>query len=337
MRPQGRPVRATRWLRAALVWSLVFATACGAHYGYNFPDAAEPRFANPQARTTDRRFDGKIKIVTFNIKFGQRDRVAKAIDYLRTDPVFRDPDILFLQEMSCDAVEALATKLGGNWVYYPAAWHPQGTQWEERASSDSPCPAFRPGVPGGYFGVGIVTPWTIRDDQKILLPQLSPSDDAQKVALAATIDFGAAYHLRAVNVHLQSGLSPVHVADQVQVITRCVFGAQCPAGTRPVPVDYWAIPGPHGAPGNVVLAGDFNTASDAHIQVMTTVLAPQAAKVPLSVSTFWLLGAVAPGSGRLDHVFHGEGLEVRDVQVGTKKVSDHRPVMVSLAVAGKYP
>jgi endonuclease/exonuclease/phosphatase family metal-dependent hydrolase len=183
-----------------------------------------------------------------------------------------------------------------------------------------------------------VTPWTIRDDQKILLPQLSGSDDAQKVALAASIDFGGAYRMRVVNVHLQSGLTPVQVGDQAQVITQCVFEERCPVGTRPVGIDSWADrSGSHGKPGNVVLAGDFNTSGEAHIQVLTSLLTPQADRVPFDTPTFWLLGAVTLSGGRLDHVFHGEGLAAGEPQVGTITVSDHRPVMVEFSVVPKRP
>jgi len=316
---------------AFVVAGLVALPACGWHYGYNFLDPAEPRFAPGQQRPAGQRFQGRVKLVSFNIKFGEPARTARAIQYLQTDPTFGHPDVLLLQEVNCEAVEAIAAGLQANWVYYPAAWHPKGTQWTTSPSAGSPCPPRQP-AKGGYFGVGIVTPWTIADDQKIPLPQVSRSDAAQKVALAATIDFGGAYRLRAINVHLQYGLSPVQMGDQVQVITQCVLGERCPPGARVVPLDSWAHrSGPAGRPGNVIVAGDFNSPGEAHIQVVKTLLAGGAEPVPLPAGTYWLLSAFS-SLGRLDHVFHGVGLRPGEVQVGTRHVSDHRPVMVEFTV-----
>lgn len=318
--------------RAFLLGGILTVPACAWHYGYNFLDPVEPRFAPSRQRPRGERFDGTIKLVSFNIKFGEPDRTRKAIEYLQTDPIFRQPDVLLLQEVNCEAVEAIANALAANWVYYPAAWHPQGTQWTTSPGADSPCPPRRPGVKGGSFGVGIVTPWTLEDDQKIPLPQSSRSDDAQKVALAATVDFGGAFRLRAVDVHLQSGLSPVQLGDQVQVITRCVLDERCPAGARVVPVDAWAHrSAPGNRPGNIVVAGDFNSPGEAHIQVMRTILSGGAEPVPLPAGTYWLLSAFS-SLGRLDHVFHGVDLRPGAVQVGTRKVSDHRPVLVEFTV-----
>ena len=163
------------------------------------------------------------------------------------------------------------------------------------------------------------------------LPELSRSDDAQKIALAATIDFAGAYRIRVVDVHLQSGLTPVQLGDQAQVIARCVFEERCPAGATPVAVETWADEKSDGTPGNVVLAGDFNTGGEAQRQVLEALLAPRQ-DVRLGTPTFWLLGLLAPGRGRLDHVFYGAGLTPGEPHVGTIKISDHRPVMVEFSV-----
>jgi endonuclease/exonuclease/phosphatase family metal-dependent hydrolase len=87
-----------------------------------------------------------LRVVTFNVKEGQRVREAAAALGAHDD--LRDADVVVLQEMNADAVESVARALRMNSVYYPATREPRGPDW----------------------GNAILSPWPIEDARKLLLP-----------------------------------------------------------------------------------------------------------------------------------------------------------------------
>jgi endonuclease/exonuclease/phosphatase family metal-dependent hydrolase len=87
-----------------------------------------------------------LRVVTFNIKEGRR--VGEAASALSGHPDLRTADIVVLQEMNADAVEAMSRALRMNSVYYPATREPGGSEW----------------------GNAVLSPWPITDASKVLLP-----------------------------------------------------------------------------------------------------------------------------------------------------------------------
>lgn len=284
----------------ALTAALVVAGSVGcASYGYNYPDPWGPRcagrFAEPRTAAP-----GPVKIASFNIKFASD--VERALGTLERGGL-DDADVLLLQEMDLPGSERVARALGMDFVYYPAAVHPAS---------------------GRQFGLAILSPWPIRRDRKIPLPSLSGSDDAQKIAVAAEVwvrgvPFGV------VNVHLQSGLSPVQVGDQIQVLTGCVFGSRCRVAGAPLlpDLDYY------------VVGGDFNTRGEAHIEVARDLLAVAGLQqVPGIGRTHKYL---TDSLGRVDHLFVSPTLEVEEsghVKGFFFTGSDHRPIFATVAMTG---
>ena len=171
-----------------------------------------------------------------------------------------------------------------------------------------------------------MSPWPIRDDRKILLPRIDSSDDISKTALSATI-WVKGTPVGVINVHLQSGLSPVEIGDQLQVVLGCVFSELCPQRGAPL------LPKrPY-----YVLAGDLNTSTGAHIEVAEEVLGWRGlVRVPgIGRTMKYLFGA-----GRLDHIFVSRDLEVLSSGHGAGFFgtgSDHRPIWAELGIVGEKP
>jgi endonuclease/exonuclease/phosphatase family metal-dependent hydrolase len=220
--------------RFLLLGALLAGLGCA--HGFNYADPGGPgcalATAEPPATEASR---GAFEVVSFNIKFGKDPEGA-----LRTlqRMAWTDADVYVLQEVDWRSTVVMAKGLaragGMNAVYYPAARHP--------------------GADNRQFGVAIVSPWPIRSDQKILLPRLSPTDRAQKVALGATV-WIEGVPVGVASIHLQSNLSPQEVERQAGTLFDCLVHGECPAGT----------PGPHTQRAGFVLAGDFNTWSEGHV------------------------------------------------------------------------
>ena len=98
--------------------SLACAPGCAA--ALNYDDPAGPVVIVQQL--SSRVATGEIRLVTFNVKFGEH--VDRAADLLTRPGPLRDADVLFLQEMDGPGTEKLARVLGMNSIYVPSAWHP---------------------------------------------------------------------------------------------------------------------------------------------------------------------------------------------------------------------
>ena len=132
-----------------------------------------------------------------------------------------------------------------------------------------------------------------------------------------------------VNVHLQTGLNPVEIGSQLQVVAGCAWGGDnvCPQAGAPMLTEtpYY------------VVAGDLNTTGSAHIEVAQTVLGWRGLRRVSGIgSTVKFLFRF----GRLDHIFVSEPLEVLGSGHGSgffATGSDHRPIWADLRFNGPRP
>lgn len=130
-------------------------------HNYTHPD--KPRYASLNALEEKRRFNGSIKIVTYNIKLSKK--IDKATALLDQHDDLNGADIICLQEMDPAGVKHIANTLKYNYVYYPAILHP-------RSEKD--------------FGNAILSKWPIVSDQKIILPKVG-TGRLQRIAVDAVI------------------------------------------------------------------------------------------------------------------------------------------------------
>lgn len=279
---------------------IAFASSGCASYGLNYLHPDRPRCAGIFRAESPEVTSEELKIVSFNIKFSKEPE--KALRTL-TRAGLDDADVLLLQEMDLPGTITIARGLHYDYVYYPAGIHPAS---------------------GRQFGVAILSPWPIRNDRKILLPHLESSDDLRKIAAVATV-WVQGIPIGVVNAHLQSGLSPQKLGDQLQVIINCIFTEVCLQAESPMLA---------GLP-YYVIAGDFNTRGKPHLEVAQEVLSWSGfEQVPGIEKTH----KYAPGSwGRLDHIFVSKNLEVEDSGVDSKWFgtgSDHRPLWAVLRLSG---
>lgn len=143
-----------------------------------------------------------IRVVTFNIRFSIE--IDKAAELLKSSADLREFDILLLQEMDAPGVERLARALQLNYVYYPSTVHPQ-------AHRD--------------FGTAVLSPWTLDEPRKLLLPHAAFGTRARRAATSATVRRGA-LRIRAVAVHLPApgAVHPENREDQIRVLLEDAAG-----------------------------------------------------------------------------------------------------------------
>ena len=91
---------------------------------------------------------GFVKIVTYNIKLGEKIKVAS--QELNKRLALKDTDILLLQEMDPIGMEKIAKSFGFNFVYYPTVRHSKNNK---------------------DFGNAILSKWAITDHKKVILPR----------------------------------------------------------------------------------------------------------------------------------------------------------------------
>jgi endonuclease/exonuclease/phosphatase family metal-dependent hydrolase len=145
----------------------------------NYTSVEGPRFDTrhgiPEARLAT-----TVRVVTFNIKFGEK--IDSAIDALAGSPRLRDLDILTLQEMDAEGVARIAEALSLNSVYFPSAVHPKS---------------------GRDFGNAVLSPWPIDGGRKVRLPYESRGQGLQRSATAATVLVGGR-RVEAYSVHIET-------------------------------------------------------------------------------------------------------------------------------------
>lgn len=147
---------------AGLLETMLLLTGCQSMTNYEQSDG--PFFSGDFAPETPV-FNGAVKIVTWNIKYG--DEVETAIRELTETPELADADVLLLQEMHAPGVETMAEQLGYNYVYYPASVHTRH---------------------GKDFGNAVLSKWPIVSSEKLLLPNANPRTGQRRIAVMGTLD-----------------------------------------------------------------------------------------------------------------------------------------------------
>lgn len=206
-------LQASRYI-AALVAA---AAVSGCATARNYDDPLGPLYLGPQTAIT--RSASDLRVVSFNTKFAEH--LDRAATLLTAKGPLRDADVLVLQEMDLPGTTWMASQLGMNYVYIPAVVHP---------------------VSKHDFGVAILSPWTLTDPQKILLPHPHRFRKMRRVAAAATVSTPSGA-VRVFSVHLETpfGASGGSRRDQARTVADEAAA--------------WAGP--------VVIAGDFNGATGA--------------------------------------------------------------------------
>lgn len=144
----------------------------------NYEDPLGPKFEGQYAAEPPD-FDGKLVIVTYNIKEGEQ--VDRASEALKSIEALSAADIILLQEMDESGVDLIAGALDVNYVYYPAF-----------VSRD-----------GRNVGNAILARWPLQESRKILLPGVNPLSGQRRIAVTATVDL-AGHDLRIYSVHTET-------------------------------------------------------------------------------------------------------------------------------------
>jgi len=169
-------VKPLRRQAAGLLVLALFATGACSN-ALNYADPAGPRY---EGRFAGADADPALRIVTFNIKFSRE--IDRAIELFQKNHDLQNPDIIALQEMNNAGVDRIARALGMSYVYYPAAFHPQGS---------------------GDFGNALLVKGTIESDHKLILPHTSRIRHMLREAVVADVVVDG-IRLRAYSVHLET-------------------------------------------------------------------------------------------------------------------------------------
>ena len=187
-------MRASRH-RIAGPLAVALLAAAGCSNALNYADPSGPRYVGHFAGIDA---DPALRIVTFNIKFSRE--IDRAIELFQKNHDLQNPDIIALQEMNNAGVDRIARALGMSYVYYPAAFHPQGS---------------------GDFGNALLVKGTIESDHKLILPHTSRLRHMMREAVAADVMVDG-IRLRAYSVHLETPfqISASDRRDQVRAIVQ---------------------------------------------------------------------------------------------------------------------
>ena len=168
---------------------------------HNYEEAG-PLFTGQYAEAPPLSSSAPLKIITYNIDFGQL--VDKAIEELTTILDLQNNDIILLQEMDERGVDKIAQALRYNYSYYPASIHKHGKN----------------------FGNAILSPWPIRQPYKLLLPYYSITIHQRRIAVRAMVDVGE-ISILVYNAHTETYLSTrQHRREQAAAIFNNIDPAQ---------------------------------------------------------------------------------------------------------------
>lgn len=178
-----------------LLWlALLLVTACNGMT--NYLDESGPLFSGQYAPAPPA-FDGELKVVNWNIKFGEE--IEAAIEVLQTTPELQSADILLLQEMDETGVEAIARALALNYVYYPASVHTHHDR---------------------NFGNAVLSKWPLSDPAKLVLPYQNPKNQQRRIAVRAVAQVGAmpvaAYSIHSETVWLPGPMRREQILSLVE-------------------------------------------------------------------------------------------------------------------------
>jgi endonuclease/exonuclease/phosphatase family metal-dependent hydrolase len=225
-----------------------------------------------------------LHVVTWNIQFGVQ--AAAAAEALRVHPELASADVVLLQEMDEDGTEAIARAVGLNSVFASSTVHPRT---------------------GRNFGNAVLSKWPLRDPEVVMLSHKSAVQGQYRIAVRATVTFGAS-DVDACSVHTEvPSLSPPKRRRQFEEIVEAT--------------EQWA-------PDRLVVGGDFNTLTGRGVAAVSERMHRiGAARVSAGA------GATLRRGGKeftLDHLFaRGMSALDRGVVRGIA-ASDHRPLWVRL-------
>src|SRR5574339_789271 len=96
-----------RVIKNILLLSLgLFLGGCGlVTDGINYTNLTEPRYFSQVNGVEAQKFDGTLKIVSYNIKFSKK--IDKALELLEGFEELRQADVIFLQEMDEAGVQKI--------------------------------------------------------------------------------------------------------------------------------------------------------------------------------------------------------------------------------------
>jgi endonuclease/exonuclease/phosphatase family metal-dependent hydrolase len=154
-------LRLTILLFFSLTLNGSFFFSCGPVRNYLSPEG--PKFLGEYSKNSSAS-DDHIKVVSFNIEFGEK--IHQAIQELSEYPELRDADILLLQEMNESGVESISKALQYNYVYYPSVIHRHHHK---------------------NLGNAILSTWPIKDEKKIILPYPYAIGKTRKTAVSARV------------------------------------------------------------------------------------------------------------------------------------------------------
>lgn len=146
--------------------SVVLAAAAGCQGPtINYPSPLGPRYAGTPAHPAPAASTGVLRVVTYNVQYGQH--IDRAINVLSTRTPLPGADVIVLQEMDAEGTRRIAEALGMSWVYYPAVIQPKAAR--------------------GDFGNAVLSRWPIVGDAKLMLPRQLGPRHVQRIATAVTI------------------------------------------------------------------------------------------------------------------------------------------------------
>jgi len=170
----------------------VLLTACGSIQ--NYTEAEGPLYTGSYAETPSA-INDKIKVISWNIKFGEE--IDAAITELQEAEELRNADILLLQEMDEVGVERIAKSLKYNYIYFPASIHTHHNK---------------------DFGNAILSRWPVGEAEKVILPHPNPKNQQIRIAARGQVEIGSR-NVLVYSVHTETAwLSRAKRADQIDTL-----------------------------------------------------------------------------------------------------------------------
>jgi endonuclease/exonuclease/phosphatase family metal-dependent hydrolase len=194
----------------ALAGTVVLALVPGFSACYravdNYRDSPGPRFIGAATAAPDSVFGAAIKVVSWNVKWGDAPEAAAHV--LATNPLLRGADLVVLQEMHETAVATIAARLGAGYVYYPATLHPRV---------------------GHHVGNAILSRWPLLEDRKLVLPRVSLLMRTGRAAVVATA-LVRGRRIRVYSLHLATPfeIGQTGIEDQLRAVIRDAEGSPDP-------------------------------------------------------------------------------------------------------------
>jgi endonuclease/exonuclease/phosphatase family metal-dependent hydrolase len=211
-----RPRPAATDLRGLMLVVALATAGAGCAHALNYLEPGGPSYETRHAPSSRPPSPGApLRVVTFNIAYARE--IGRGLEVLRTAAPLRSPDVLALEEMDAPSVDRIARELGLNSVFFPSGVHPKTKR---------------------DFGCALLSPWTLTEPRKLLLPHAARGTRLRRAATVATLVRGGE-RVRVYAVHLPSplGVSPGSRHDEVRALLADAAGSPDP----------------------VVILGDFNS------------------------------------------------------------------------------